>query len=244
MEAEVRLTRLALCSVALIVVAMGSASVRAQDVSAQDKVVRLNKEAIEDVDNLEWDRAKKTLLDALIVAKKAGLEKHPIMARTYVHLGIVYVTGFKNREKAAQCFARAFEIQPDIKLSRSLATAEVNDVFGAARARPESPRARASLECSVARQTLVDQAVPVRCAPPPDLPVTRVFLLYREPIKQRFIEVEMKKTATGWFQGRIPERVIYGASLQYFVEGRDAAGRPIARNGDAHDPNHILIVKR
>ena len=86
--------------------------------------------------------------------------------------------------------------------------------------------------------------ISVRCAPAADLPVTRVFLLYREPVKQRFTEVEMKRAATGWFQGRIPERVIYGASLQYFFEGRDAAGKPIAHNGDAHDPNRIFIVKR
>ena len=66
--------------------------------------------ALADVDDLEWDRAKKTLLDALILAKKSGLENDPIMARTYVHLGVVYVTGFKNREKAIQSFSRALEI--------------------------------------------------------------------------------------------------------------------------------------
>ena len=238
------MTRLALCGVPLIVVAMGSASARAQDVSEQDKVVRLNKAALEDVDNLEWERAKKTLLDALIVAKKAGLDTHPIMARTYVHLGVVYVTGFKNRDKAVQCFARAFQIEPDIKLSRSMATPEVNDVFDEARGRPARPRARASLDCVGVERTLVDQAVPVRCALPAELPVTKLFLLYREPVKQRFTAVEMQRTPSGWFLARIPERVIYGASLQYYFEGRDAAGKAIAWNGDAHDPNRILIVKR
>ena len=44
------------------------------------------------------------------------------MARTYVHLGAVYITGFKNRDKAIQSFARALEIDPAIQLSKGIAT--------------------------------------------------------------------------------------------------------------------------
>ena len=213
--------------------------------TAQDRVVQLNKEALADFDALEWDRAKKTLLDALVAAKKAGLENHPIMARTYVHLGVVHVTGFNRRDKALQCFASALAIDPGIRPSRSMATAEVTDVFEEALSLRMQPRAPVGLACAVPSHTLVDQAVPVRCAPAVDLPVARVFLLYREPVKQRFVEVEMKRTAaTGWFDGRIPERVIYGSSLHYYFEGRDAAGKSIAHNGDAHAPNVIRIVKR
>jgi len=43
---------------------------------------------------------------------------------------------------------------------------------------------------------------------------------------------------------RIPERVIYGQSLQFYFEGRNAAGRPIAWNGDEQSPNLIAILKR
>ena len=183
------------------------------------------------------------------------------MARTYVHLGVVYVRGFKNREKAVQCFIRAFEIQPDIKLSRGMATApEVDDAFAEAARRPspvprpagpvdgfadpDLPLRVSSLDCPVAEETRIDQAVPVRCALAPGLPVTKVFLLYRDPAKHRFNEVEMKRTPKGWFQGRIPERVIYGRSVQFYFEGRDAAGKPIVRNGDEQGPNVIVILKQ
>ena len=60
----------------------------------------------------------------------------------------------------------------------------------------------------------------------------------------RFTEVEMKKTPKGWFQGRIPERVIYGSSVQLYFEARNAVGKPIVRNGEEQSPNLILIVKR
>ena len=126
--------RLALAGVPLIVVALWSGSARAQDQALQvEKVTQLNKAALDDIETGEWDGAKKKLLDALVVAKKAGLDNHPLMARTYVHLGVVYVMGFKRRDKAMQSFSRAFEIQPDIKLSRGIATTtEVADAFAEA----------------------------------------------------------------------------------------------------------------
>ena len=94
----------------------------AQDQAAIDKLVQMNKKALDDYDTLEWESAKKTLLDALVAGKKAGLDNHPVMARTYVHLGAVYITGFKNRDKAIQSFNRALEIDPGIQLSKGIAT--------------------------------------------------------------------------------------------------------------------------
>lgn len=255
--------RLALRGMPLLVVALGSGAAWAQSEGVQDahdKMVQLNKQAIADVDDLEWDRAKKLLLDALIVGKRAGLEAHPLMARTYLHLGAVYVTGFKNRAKAGYCFVRALEIAPDIKLSPAMATAEMNEVFAEAagprrtaprlaardggRDEPELPARVSALDCYYAETTRVDQAVPVRCAVAQTLPVTRVFLLFREPVTQRFAEAELKRMPTGWFKGRVPERVILGPSVQLYFEGRNAAGKPIVRNGEEQTPNVILVVKR
>src|SRR5262245_38700360 len=105
----------------------------AQDQAAIEKLVQMNKKALDDYDTLEWESAKKTLLDALMAGKKAGLDNHPVMARTYVHLGAVYITGFRNRDKAIQSFSRALEIDPGIQLSRGIATQEVNDAFAEAK---------------------------------------------------------------------------------------------------------------
>lgn len=255
--------RLALAGLPLIVVALWSGSAWTQDeatAAAIDQVAKLNRNALVDLDGREWDGAKKELLDALVLAKRAGLDNHPIMARTYVNLGIVYVMAFKSRDKGAQSFRRALEIQPDIGVTRTIAvTPEVPEVFEEAGGRPgrvrfvvpgdgfsepDLPAHVSGLDCPVAEQTRIDQAVPVRCAVSPNLPVTKVFLLYREPVKQRFTAVEMKRTPKGWFRGRIPERVIYGESVQFYFEGRSAAGKPIVRNGEEQSPNVILIVKR
>jgi hypothetical protein len=262
--------RLALRGVPLIVATLWAGSARAEDQSVQDKVVQLNNKALADVDALDWDDAKRTLLNALLAGKKGGLDNHPLMARTYVHLGVVYITGFKNRDKAVQCFMRALEIQPDITLSVGKATnTELEEAFREAAARPilgeaAAPRRRVrrpaapvhgfddsdlpvrinALDCPVADQTRVDEAVPVRCALQPSIPATKVFLIYREPSTQGFSEVEMKRSPKGWFQGRIPERVIYGQSVQFYFEARNDDGKPIVRNGEELSPYIIAIVKR
>ncbi len=64
----------------------------------------MNKKALDDYDTLDWDAAKRILLDALVAGKKAGLDNHPVMGRTYIHLGAVYITGFKDRQKGMQSF--------------------------------------------------------------------------------------------------------------------------------------------
>ena len=111
--------------------AAGTASAQEQQATVE-KLVQMNKKALDDYDTLDWDAAKKTLLDALMTGKKAGLDNHPVMARTYVHLGAVYI-GLKNRDKAIQSFARAIEIDPAIQLSKGIATSEVNDAFNEAK---------------------------------------------------------------------------------------------------------------
>ena len=142
--------RLGPISVAIaLAVSMVAGQAVAQDQATIDKLVQMNKKALDDYDTLEWETAKKTLLDALMAGKKAGLDNHPVMARTYVHLGAVYITGFRNREKAIQSFIRALEIDPGIQLSKGIATSEVNDAFAEAkRARggggANSPRRRRS----------------------------------------------------------------------------------------------------
>ena len=85
-------------------VALSPRTAMAQDQAAVDKLVQMNKKALDDYDTLDWDAAKRILLDALVAGKKAGLDNHPVMGRTYIHLGAVYITGFKDRQKGLQSF--------------------------------------------------------------------------------------------------------------------------------------------
>src|SRR5678810_1215969 len=85
-EAEAKMTRLRFVptSFALALAMISFAGLaQADDQATIEKLVQMNKRALDDYDTLEWDGAKKTLIDALMLGKKAGLDNHPVMARTY-----------------------------------------------------------------------------------------------------------------------------------------------------------------
>lgn len=115
---------------------------RAQNAPAVDKLIQMNKKALDEYGAADWDAAKRTLLQALVFAKKSGLDAHPMMARTYVHLGAVYVVGFKDRQKGAQSFGRAIEIDPNIHISKAMSTPELEDVFASSGGGGGKPAAR------------------------------------------------------------------------------------------------------
>jgi hypothetical protein len=151
MSTMIRSNKVALSVVSfagLAFVMMVSSRAEAQDQAAIDKLVQMNKRALEDYDTLEWDAAKRTLLDALMAGKRAGLENHPVMARTYVHLAAVYITGFKSRDKAMQSFARALEIDPNIALSKGISTSDVVDAFSEAQRKARGAAGGASSDAS------------------------------------------------------------------------------------------------
>jgi hypothetical protein len=131
----IRSTHLALVSVSLACASAVAFSARpafAQDQAAVDKLVQMNKKALDDFDTLDFDAAKRILLDALQAGRKAGLDNHPVMGRTYIHLGAVYITGFHDRQKGMQSFGRALEIDPSIQLSKGIESAEVTAAFAEA----------------------------------------------------------------------------------------------------------------
>jgi tetratricopeptide (TPR) repeat protein len=236
----------------------------AQDQAAVDKVTHMNRKALDDYDTLEWEGAKKTLLEALQVGQKAQLGNHPIMARTYVHLGAVYLRGFKNADKALQSFSRALEIDPNIQLTRGIETPEMTEVFAQAkRARTppkqappavstpaDSSRAKArpvksqTLDCPNEDEAIIDRPATLRCGLAPGLTqVATVFLMYREPGKQTYAQVQMTRSKNGWFVGQIPKKAVTGKTVLYYFEGRDASGKPVIRNGEQSSPNILLLME-
>ena len=113
-----------------------------------DKLVQLNKKGMDDLDTAEFESARKAFFTAEELGRKAGLGDHPVMARTYVHLGALALLGYKDKQKASEYFVRAFAMQPDIELDKSLRLGAVGALFtkvqkqkptpGAAKAPPPS----------------------------------------------------------------------------------------------------------
>ncbi len=91
------------------------------------RVTPLNREALAAVDKREFEKAREILKKALELCESAGLDQHPIAARTHVHMGVVILEGFKNRELGMKQFVRAIAIEPDIQLTPALATSEMSE---------------------------------------------------------------------------------------------------------------------
>jgi len=120
-----------LAVVAFVLVAGTARLASAQDAATIDKLVQLNKKAMDDFDTADFDAAKKSLLDAEKLGKRAGLESHPVMARTYIHLGAVYLAGYKDKQKSQHYFEKALDIQSDIKLDKNMTSQSLRDAFAA-----------------------------------------------------------------------------------------------------------------
>jgi hypothetical protein len=101
--------------------------------AAPGRMLDLNKAALTDYRKGRSEQARKRLLEAVEIGKRAGLEQHAMMARTQLLLGVVYAGGLKDRNKAVTHMGIALKIQPQTVLSKSLATPPVRKAFNEAR---------------------------------------------------------------------------------------------------------------
>ena len=76
----------------------------------------------------DFDKMKKQLMKALSIGKDA-LASDPIMARVYLHLGVLYVDGLDNRAVGVKYFGKALKIRPDIEVRSNMATKTVMAAF-------------------------------------------------------------------------------------------------------------------
>jgi hypothetical protein len=147
--------------------AAGPRLAQAQDPAA--KVTQMNREALAAIDKREFEKARELLKKALDFCQMSGLAQHPIVARTHVHMGVVIIEGFKNRELGMKQFAEALAIEPGIALTPSLATPELNEAFDDAKAGGGGGPTPSSAETGLpapSRETPEDRPAPAATARP------------------------------------------------------------------------------
>lgn len=117
------------CVFFLALLALVASSTAAHAADAVERVTSLNKKALDQVKKRDYDTARALLKEALQVAQDSTLDAHPIKARTHIHLGMVAIAGFQERDLAIKHFKKALEIQPDIKLTKTFATRDMQEAF-------------------------------------------------------------------------------------------------------------------
>ncbi len=144
--------------VATVVITVAAGTARAQAPAAVQKMTDLNKRALGEYDARIFEAARDTLLEAVVIGKEAGLATHKLMARTYLHLGAVYVDGLKERAKGVRYLWLALKVRSDIELTPSLVTPTLTAAFEEARSQKAEP-------------TVAAPPPPRPPPPPPPVPV-------------------------------------------------------------------------
>ena len=124
------------------------------DGAATAQLSDLNKKALAQFRSRHFDAAKETLLESLVVAKDAGLANTPMMARTYIQLAALYVTGEKNRDKAVNQLLLALQIAPNLTIPSELNSPALKSAF------------------LLAQRQIGSSAAPGNAPAPPPAPVT------------------------------------------------------------------------
>ena len=108
-------------------------------------VTALDDEAVAAYSAGNFEKMKKALTKALALGREE-LDDQPVMARVYLHLGVLYVDGLDNRAVGVKYFAKARAVRADIALPSNMATKNVVSAFAESRpvpARGSAPPAAA-----------------------------------------------------------------------------------------------------
>jgi hypothetical protein len=221
---------------------------RAQDgnPAAVDRITKLNKKAVDEFENLNFDPARKILKDALDACSRSGLEGSQIAARTHVHMGVVLFAGFKQKDEALAEFKKALEIAPEIKLDKLLATPEIQEVFDQAveaqkggKGDKSGGEAAASADAITHEPiTRATQGKPIQINVTLDSSVKakKVMLSFSADGSEDFGEREMKEASPGNWMGEIPASATAGAKVSYYIEVDGDDDQVVASKGSAVSP--------
>ena len=228
----------------------GAARAQANKDDLASTVSKLNKKALDEYENLNFEEARKILKDALDFCHEAGLDQHPVTARTNIHLGVVVLTGFKQREAAAKYFRKALEIQPDIKMTKSLANPEIQAAFdevvaavksGATVPPPvKTPPPDVGISHEPVTRALQAQKIPISVTVDPSLTPDKVVLWVRGTGPD-FNAIEMREATPGNYTAEIPMTATTGSQVSYYLEAQKG-GQVISVMGSRSQPLLVTLT--
>jgi hypothetical protein len=106
-----------------------------------DTMVSMNRSALAALEAGKAEAARDELLEAIVLGKQKGLATHQMTARSYLHLGAVYLAGLKDPTKARRQLILALRIRPDMQITPQLDSPELRALFEEAKAEATEPEA-------------------------------------------------------------------------------------------------------
>jgi len=213
------------------------------------------KEAMESYDMMDYAASKKLLAQAVATAKKAKLDKDPVLARVYVNLGITaFADGDQDGAKAA--FAAAVAIDPKVQIDAAYKSPELVKMLDAARGEvgPTDTGGGAvggdGVDCAGVKgleHTIIDtapagRAQPIEVHAGTDVASLKLVVAYRPEGATEFTQAELSKQGECKYVGEIPAAAMKGSLVHYYVAALNENHKAVASRGSSGSPNILELT--
>lgn len=242
------------CSVTAIAILL---SVGIAGASPKTDIQAKISEAMENYDLMDYDAARKSLMQALAIAKKSKLDKDPIVAKAHLSLGMVHFVN-QDADAAKLQFLSAVTIDPKIQIDPAYKSDEMaklleaarKEAGGAADPEPTLPSEPSGPDCTTVQgmqHDIIDTAkggAPLKLEAylGMDVTATKVSILYRPEGATDFTEVKMTKEGECKYVGAIPPAALKGSLVHYYVAAYGDGPKPVASKGSSGSPNIIEVA--
>lgn len=125
------------------------------------RIKKLHKTAMEDYDQMEFASARKTLQDAIAIARREGCDESIAYANVLVDLGIVYITDTDNPDetRGRMMFRKALSVNACAEITKALRTPKLQKIL-------DEERKKSGVKCKAGGSTAKD--------PDPEKPPVKV----------------------------------------------------------------------
>jgi hypothetical protein len=219
------------------------------------ELVAKSRAAMASYDALDYEAARRLLYQALAIAKKAKLDREPIVARIYLELGIAELAG-GNSEGAKLALLSAAQIDPKIAVEPAYRSPELvrllDEAKAAAAAIDSAEPASDSVDCRALRgvqHTAVDTGVhgapqSIEAWVGGDVTPARVAVMYRAEGAIDFTEARAARQGGCRYVATIPGSAARGSVVHYYIAAYDANSKVLAAKGSSGAPHAIEIGER
>ncbi|HEX3475264.1 MAG TPA: tetratricopeptide repeat protein [Kofleriaceae bacterium] len=235
------------CHVAVILGVIGclAAPVRADP---RSDIVAKTRQAMASYDAMDYEAARRLLNQALALAKRARLDRDPVVARVYLDLGITQLAA-SDLEAAKVAFLSAAQIDPKITIDAAYKSAELVRMLDDARAAAGDSGEPAGDDCRSIRgiqHAPVEGArrgvaQPIEVLIGGDLSPARVVVMYRPEGSIDFTELRLTRQSGCRFTGAIPAAAMHGALVHYYIAAYDANNKVMTAKGSSGSPNVLEL---
>lgn len=215
------------------------------------EVAAKTRAAMASYDAMDYEAARRLLNQALAIAKKAKLDRDPIVARVYLDLGIAQLAG-SDQEAAKVAFLSAAQIDPRIAIDAAYKSPELVKLLDEAKAAAGDggePPGDGSVDCKTVRglsHTIIDTGKagvpqPIEALIGSDLSPARIVVMYRPEGAIDFTEARLARQAGCHYAGTIPALGMHGSLVHYYIAAYDANNKVLVAKGSSGSPNIIEL---